>query len=192
MICFVTNRLLNQERSLAYIIEEAIKAEVDYIILREKDLNTEELLDLALQLKPKFINSKSKFIINGDIEVAKKVKADGIHLSYDKYMKANIDFNVLAGVSVHSLEEAVNAEKKGADYIIYGHIFQTKCKEGLMPRGLENLKILRNNINIPLIAIGGINKENAAAVIEAGADGIALMSSIMEAENVAQYILNIF
>ena len=92
------------------------------------------------------------------------------------------------GTSVHSVDEAVEAEKMGVDYVIAGHIFETDCKKGLAPRGLDFLKQVCNAIKIPVYAIGGINADNINLVAKAGADGACIMSGFMTCENPAEYM----
>ncbi|GAA0731891.1 hypothetical protein GCM10008906_00860 [Clostridium oceanicum] len=115
--------------------------------------------------------------------MAKEINADGFHTNFENFINKNIEFNGLIGVSVHSLEEAVLAEKNGASYLLASHIYKTDCKKGLKPRGLDFIKSIRENTFIPLIGLGGINDENLEDVILKGADGIAVMSYIMADEN---------
>jgi len=88
-----------------------------------------------------------------------------------------------AGVSVHTLEDALQAEQKGADYVMFGHIFTTRSKPGLSPRGLDALRAVAHTVKRPVVAIGGIHPHNAKDVVEAGAAGIAVMSALFSAEN---------
>ncbi|OPH59790.1 hypothetical protein BC351_20120 [Paenibacillus ferrarius] len=85
------------------------------------------------------------------------------------------------GISVHSAEEAILREQEGADYVLFGHIYETKSKLGVMPRGLEELRHVADGVTLPIIAIGGITPERVSSVLEAGASGIAVMSGIWEA-----------
>lgn len=178
----VTNRKLVNGRNLIDVINGAVKGRADAVILREKDLCTDELYRLALELKQK-INDKIPLIINGNLEVAENIAASGVHFSYGQFINRKKKFKGLNGVSIHSLEEGENVQNIGADYILAGHIFNTSCKKGLEGRGTDYLKKLCDNLSIPVIAIGGISLDNINYVLEAGADGIAVMSSVMEAEN---------
>jgi thiamine-phosphate pyrophosphorylase len=177
----VTNRKLVNGRNLIDVINGAVKGGADAVILREKDLSTDELYRLALKLKQK-INNKIPLIINGNLEVAEYIGASGVHFSYEQFINRKKKFAGINGVSIHSLEEAENVQNIGADYILAGHIFSTACKKGLEGRGTDYLKKLCDNLRIPVIAIGGINLGNINNVLEAGVDGIAIMSSVMEAE----------
>lgn len=156
---------------------------MDRIILREKDLSIEELLIAAEKIKCITEENNISLIINGNMEVAQKINAEGFHIGFKKFMEEKYDYSGLIGVSVHSLEEAILAEKNGADYILASHIFQTNCKKGLEPKGIKFIENIKSKVNIPVIALGGINEKNAKEVIVSGADGIAVMSYIMAAQN---------
>lgn len=183
MLYLITNRKLSGSKEFHKVMDEAIKGGISAIILREKDLPYEKLLSMAKKLK-KVIGSRDvKLIINNNLEVAKDVEAYGFHLSFEKFIETKISFKGIIGVSVHSLEESIAAEKQGADYLLVGHIFETDCKKGLPPRGIELIKSIKKNVTIPIIALGGISSKNILEVIEAGADGAAIMSTIMQAED---------
>lgn len=175
----VTNRKLCND--FYSRIKEISKSNLKYLILREKDLEYKELLIMAKNVQSILKYSNIKLIINSNVEVAEEVNAYGIQLSFKDFCKnKGKNFNGIKGVSVHSLSEAIEVEKRGANYIIYGHVFNTDCKKGLKPRGLIEFKEICNKVNIPVYAIGGINKENYKSVLEAGADGVAVMSSLMK------------
>lgn len=175
----VTNRKLCND--FYKRIKEISKSNLKYLILREKDLEYKELLIMAKNVQSILKDSNIKLIINSNVEVAEEVNAYGIQLSFKDFCKnKGKNFNGIKGVSVHSLSEAIEAEKRGANYIIYGHVFNTDCKKGLKPRGLIEFKEICNKVNIPVYAIGGINKENYKSVLEIGADGVAVMSSLMK------------
>lgn len=161
-------------------IDEISKYNLDYLILREKDLNDEELENMANRIKSIFEESQIKLIINGNINVAIKTNAYGVQLSFKDFCGGiGNGFSGIKGVSVHSLKESLISEKKGADYLLYGHIFETDCKKELAPRGVEKLKEICESVKIPVYAIGGINEKNFHQILEVGASGIALMSSLM-------------
>lgn len=212
MIYFITNRKLVEPENFLPIIEEAAVAGVGTIILREKDLNYTDFLKLGLKVKaitsqlgvprkaevleiPEVPGDQGKpgvsIIINGNIQVAREIKADGVQMGFKDFMKKRPDFPGLVGVSVHSLEEAQLAEQKGADYLLASHIFPTDCKKGLVPRGISWLKEVTSRIDIPVVALGGIKLENIKSVFEAQASGAALMSEIMCAPDVAGLITDL-
>lgn len=189
MIYFITNRKLVEPKKFLPIIEEAAGGGVGTIILREKDLNYTELLELALKVKA--ITSQVSLIINGNIQIAREIKADGVQLGFKDFMEKKADFPGLVGVSIHSLEEAQLAEQKGADYLLASHIFPTDCKKGLAPRGISWLKEVTSRTKIPVVALGGIKLENIKSVFEAQASGAALMSEIMCAPDVTKLITDL-
>lgn len=178
----VTNRKLVKDGDLIRVVEASVKGGADAIILREKDLASEDLGRLALEIK-EVVKEKIPLIINGNYEVAIKAKADGIQLSYTTFLDFNKDYDKLTGVSIHALEEAKNADNMRADYLLAGHIFNTDCKKGLKGRGTEFLKEICDKTSIPVIAIGGINLNNISGILKSGAKGVAIMSSVMEADN---------
>ncbi|GFP77389.1 thiamine phosphate synthase [Clostridium fungisolvens] len=190
-IYVVTNRKLIKEGTLQEIAESSVKGGATAIILREKDLETCCLKELAIKVKEKLSNSNALFIINGNYKVAKAIGADGVHLSFNDFMNFEEKFDGLLGVSVHSLEEAKLAEENGASYLIAGHIFETSCKEGFKGRGLDFLSKICESIRIPVIAIGGISENNIRDTMKCGAYGAAVMSSVMKSKDPENYICSL-
>ncbi|QAA31388.1 thiamine phosphate synthase [Clostridium manihotivorum] len=186
-IYVVTNRKLIKEVALEDICKKSAEGGAAAIILREKDLKTEDLLELAYRVKNE-LKGRVPLIINGNYEVAKRANSDGLHLGYNAFMDFEVEFSGCLGVSIHSLQEAIDAEKKGADYLIAGHIFETSCKEGLAGRGLGFLSEICNTVRIPVIAIGGISEENINSVMKCGAYGVAVMSSVMNSKDPKSYV----
>lgn len=189
MLYLITNRhLVPSNRTLIQVIKKSVRAGVQAIILREKDLSTQELLPIALEIKKicdeQPLDKRPKLIINSNQEVAQAVNADGLHVSFNFFTNSVVRYEGTIGVSIHSIEEAVIAEQKGANYLLAGHIFATDCKKGLAPRGLTFIKSLKRHVKIPVIALGGIVPENYKSVLETGADGIAVMSTIMKADDI--------
>jgi thiamine-phosphate pyrophosphorylase len=188
MIYVVTNRK-DAGTNFFKKLEEAIEAGIDAIIVREKDLKTSELLDLTLKIKKIIGEKKVKLIVNGNYNVAKNVNADAFHMTYKNFI--NKPFFKSIGVSIHSKEEAIEVEKNGANYILAGHIFKTKCKENLTPKGIEWLSSIKNEVKIPVIAIGGINSNNLSQLVKIGITNIAVMSLIMNSKNISKEIKNL-
>ena len=182
----VTNRILCND--FYKHIEEIAQNNVSYMIIREKDLNYNELYILTKRIKEITENYNTKIIINSEVKIYKELNLYGVHLSFNNFKENHNNIKGIKGVSVHSYREALEAQKLGADYIVYGHVFYTKCKEGLEPRGLDELTCIARDIKIPVVAIGGINNYNYRQVLKAGASGIAIMSSIMECDDVSEYI----
>ncbi|MDD3364706.1 MAG: thiamine phosphate synthase [Syntrophomonas sp.] len=179
----ITNRKLVADGSFFSVIEQAIAGGINAIILREKDLPGEDLLTMAGQIKKIIAGRSVCFIINNNLEVAKAIQADGYHTSFDDFMQQSSRFDGWNGVSVHNLDEAITAAQNGANYLLVSHIFATDCKKGLKPKGVELIRDIKINVNIPVIALGGINPANCGQVCEAGADGIAVMSFIMQSHD---------
>lgn len=183
MLYLITNRNIVKCGDLYSVLQKAVEGGVDSIILREKDLPFEELVLVAEKIKDIIADKNVRLIVNGNIEVARKIKAEGFHIGFKNFIEKKYEFDGLLGVSVHSLEEAVLAEKNGANYILAGHVYETDCKKGLEPRGIDFIRTITSNVNIPVIALGGINEKNINNVLSAGADGVAVMSYIMAAED---------
>lgn len=180
----VTNRHLAAGDFLKQI-EKAAAARVDGIILREKDMEEKEYQRLAEQVQSICVRSETVLILHTCVRAARTLGVRRIHLPYEafcKMEKADRDWFHMVGVSVHSVEAAAEAQKRGAAYLTAGHIFATDCKKGVPPRGTSFLKAVCQTVEIPVYAIGGITPENAGACVQAGAEGVCLMSSLMQAE----------
>jgi len=125
------------------------------------------------------------FIVNDHADIAKAVDADGVHLGQDdlplEYGRKILGRDKLIGISTHSVEQAREAEAAGADYIGFGPLFPTKTKEAGPHQGVEKLRLLRNAVSLPVLAIGGIRPDTLAEVMQAGADGIAVISAVLSA-----------
>jgi len=186
----ITDRnVFSAQCSMYLAIESILEAGVNTIQLREKDLPVRELFDMAVWMRELTREYGAKLIINDRVDVALSVEADGVHLGRngipaDAVRKISGD-KLLLGVSAHNLEEAVLAERDGADFITVGPIYETpsKLKYG-EPIGIDALRKVKSRISIPVFAIGGIKLDKVNEVREAGADGIAVISAILKAENI--------
>jgi len=195
----ISNRKLCENENLEKQIQKIFSAYEKKIILknfdivsltlREKDLNKNEYLKLIEKIYPICQKYKINLILhqNYDLNLDDKYKIDGIHLSYNifKSLNENIKAELIKkykriGVSIHSLNEAKEAESLGASYVVAGHIFETDCKKSLEPRGLKFIEDLSSTLTIPIFAIGGIDEKNSLSVIDSGAFGVCMMSSIMK------------
>jgi len=186
----VTDRELSLGRSNLSVVQSAVKGGISCVQLREKNCTTREFIEQALILKD-FLSVQNRnimLIINDRVDVAQALGADGIHLG-QKDMPVSIAKKIVGkfmiiGISAETLDDAVQAEKDGADYIGVGPIFSTATKTDTgAPLGLEGLIRIRKTIKIPIVAIGGLNHKNAKAVIKSGADGIAVVSAIVSARD---------
>jgi thiamine-phosphate pyrophosphorylase len=169
-------------------IEMIAKSEAEAIILREKDLSEDEYFILAKSVQEICDKYGKNLIIHNFIDVAKKLGIRNIQLPFSKFISLNNLHNDFAsiGTSVHSIEDAVLAEKSGADYIIAGHIFTTDCKKGLAPRGINFLKDVCNTVKIPVYAIGGIDNNSVSELCALNCKnftGVCVMSALMKSDN---------
>lgn len=164
---------------------EKISKNCDLIILREKDLTEEEYFSLGEKFLNVCSNGRAVPVLHCFWKKALELHHDKIHLSL-KDFRENPQIREkfsLVGVSIHSIEEAKEAEALGADYVTAGHVFETDCKKGLKGRGLEFLRQVSQGVSIPVYAIGGISTENMESVREAGANGVCIMSGFMKADD---------
>jgi thiamine-phosphate pyrophosphorylase len=155
----------------------------------EKDLN--RVKEAAEEILIEKKNSSFTFIINDYVEVAETLPVDGVHVGKDDLpvpeVRKRVGPKKIIGYSSHSLEEAKKAEQDGADYIAFGAIFPTKTKGSGHPvQGVEKLKALVREIQIPVVAIGGITKENIDAVLKTGVDAIAMITALTQAPDVVE------
>ncbi|PLS07150.1 thiamine phosphate synthase [Neobacillus cucumis] len=176
----------------ADVLNEAIAGGVTIFQFREKGKNAltgAEKYDLARQLQSICREHQIPFIVNDDIELAIELGADGVHIGQEdepvNVVRERIGDNKILGVSVHTIEEAETALHAGADYFGIGPIYPTSTKDDAKPvRGTELIEILREQgFTIPIVGIGGITSENAAAVVKAGADGVSVITAISHADS---------
>lgn len=170
------------------VIESALKGGVKTVQLREKGLTTYELYSLAYELRKITLDFKANFIVNDRVDIALAVEADGVHLGWQSLpfniVRKLLGFEKLIGVSTHNRKEALQAQSCKADYITFGPVFSTPSKAGLLePVGPEEIRKIKSEVKIPVLALGGINEGNIEIVLKEGADGIAVISSIMHADN---------
>jgi len=185
-LCFVTNESLCLDKSIYNIVKQAVEGGVTMVQLREKNMNTKEFIYRALKIKEILKPYNVPLIINDRIDVALAVKADGVHIGQNdmpfRIAREMIPQNMLIGLSVETLDQAIEAEDYKLDYLGVSPVFSTPTKTDIStPWEIEGLRKLRSVSTHKLIAIGGINISNAAMVIEAGADGIAVISAICSA-----------
>ena len=184
----VTDRDLARGRSTFEIVKAAVDGGVTVVQLREKHCSTREFIEQALAIK-KFLKArKVPLIINDRLDVAQAVKADGVHLGQTdmplEMAKDILGDSMLIGISAESLEDAIAAEKGGADYLGVSPIYATPTKtDTAPPLGLAGLREIRKAVSLSLVGIGGLNKENSAEAIRSGADGVAVVSAIVAADD---------
>ncbi len=184
----VTDRALSLGRSSVDVVSAAIKGGVSCVQLREKNCSTRKFIAEALALKAVLKRHGIPLLINDRVDVALAVGADGVHLGQSDMRITDarriLEPYMVVGISAESVADAVQAEKEGADYIGISPVFATGTKtDTAPPLGLEGVRLIRAEVDIPLVGIGGINAGNGADVILHGADGIAVVSAIVSAKN---------
>ena len=168
-------------------VRQALEGGATAIQMRIKDASTREMYEIGRELRKLTNEYDALFFVDDRIDVALAVNADGVQLGPEDMpieVAKEIAPNLLIGASVYSLEEALDAEAKGADYLGAGSVFPTKTKSDVRVIGLEGLRRIVESVSIPVVAIGGINRENAREVLKTGVDGIAVISAVMGANDV--------
>jgi len=185
-LMLVTDRSLCHGATLPEVVRGAVEAGVAAVQFREKDLPAGEQLKLGAQVQQN-VRGKALFIVNDRVDVALALDADGVQLPASglpvALARKLLGNQRLIGRSVHSLQGAVAAEQAGADYIIFGPVYTTSSHPGAPPASTQALREVAQAVRIPVLAIGGITAENAAAVLQAGAAGVAVISAILRAHN---------
>lgn len=184
----VTDRAWTGKQSLYEQVEEALKGGITCLQLREKNLSDEEFLKEAIQIKTLCNKYKVPFFINDNVEVAIKCGADGIHVGQDDMaagrVRELVGDKMMIGVSAHSVKEAVEAVKNGADCLGVGAIFSTSTKKDASVLDLSVVSDICKAVSVPVVAIGGIKKDNISKLKGTGVDGVALVSAIFAADDI--------
>jgi len=185
----ITDAKLSRGRSHLEVAKAAIEGGASIIQFREKEMTTRELVETARRLKELTSQNSVPFIVNDRLDVALAVDADGVHVGQDDMPAALarqlIGPDKILGVSASAVEEALQAEREGADYVSASPVFTTPTKpDAPPPTGLEGLKAIVEAVNLPVIAIGGISEENATEVMEAGVQGVAVISAVVSAPDI--------
>lgn len=184
----VTDRHWLKAHSLYEDVEAAINGGVTCVQLREKHLNRQLFIREAKELKEICNQNQIPLIINDDVEVMLEVDADGIHVGQNDMQAQDvrklIGSDKVLGVSVQTVEQAITAQNAGADYLGVGAVFPTETKDDAIEVDLATLQDICQHVDIPIVAIGGINQENLLQLEGSGIDGIAVVSAIMAAEDI--------
>lgn len=184
----VTDRSWLGDKTLYEQVEEALKGGATFIQLREKELDDETFLEEAIEIQKLCRKYNVPFVINDNVEIARKMNADGVHVGQSDMeagdVRAILGEDKILGVSAQTVEQAVLAEKRGADYLGVGAVFHTGSKADADDVSHETLKAICEAVNIPVIAIGGIGKNNVEQLSGSGICGIAVISAIFAAENI--------
>jgi len=187
---FITDKNLSK-KGIISDAKEAIRAGVRYVQYRSKDMDSEKAYAEALRLRR--LCKDITFLINDRVDLALRVDADGVHLGQDDLPVAMarrlLGENKIIGLTVHSIREAKEAKKSGADYIAVSPIYVTKTKRDAgKPHGPALIKKIKKAGKLPVVAIGGINLSNAEEVIRAGADGLCAISCVVTKPDVSKEI----
>ena len=186
----VSDRYWLAGRELKDDIRKAIEGGVRFVQIREKELSQDEFVQEAFSIKDVCAQYDSPFVVNDDIEVAKLVDADGVHVGQSdesaKKARRILGEDKIIGVSVQSVEDALQAQEDGADYLGVGAMFSTNTKKDADDVSLETLRSICEAVSIPVVAIGGISEKNIAQLKSSGIKGVAIVSAIMASENIYQ------
>jgi thiamine-phosphate pyrophosphorylase len=188
----LTDRKTSRGRSHLQVAEAAIAGGADVLQLRDKEASSGRLYQEALQLRKLTGDAQVPFIVNDRLDIALAVDADGVHVGQSD-LPASVVRRIMGpgkilGVSVATVEEAIRAEQDGADYLGVGPVFEARGTkpDTVEPMGLDCIALIRRHCRLPIVAIGGINAENARKVREAGADAAAVISAIVSADDISE------
>ncbi len=185
----VTDRAWTGTQSLFEQVEAALQGGATCIQLREKALDHAAFLEEARALKALCSRYGVPFIINDNVDIALACGADGIHVGQEDMqagaVRTRVGTDCILGVSVHNVKEAMLAVENGADYLGVGTMFTTSTKADALPVSLCELKAICQTVSVPVVAIGGITRENIGRLSGTGVDGVALVSAIFAAKDIA-------
>lgn len=178
----VTDRHWLEEKSLYEVVKESLDGGVTFVQLREKNLSDEIFLEEAKVIKELCDEYKVPFVINDNVDIALAMNADGVHVGQSDMeagdVREKLGPDKIIGVSAQTVEQAVLAEKRGADYLGVGAVFPTGSKDDAIEVSHETLKAICEAVSIPVIAIGGITRDNVIELAGSGICGIAVISAI--------------
>ena len=184
----VTDRSWLGEQTLYEQVEEALKGGATFVQLREKELDDDTFLAEAIEIQKLCKQYNVPFVINDNVEIARSINADGVHVGQSDMeadnVRALLGENKILGVSAQTVEQAILAEQRGADYLGVGAVFPTGSKADADDVSHETLKAICEAVSIPVVAIGGIGKHNVLELSGSGICGIAVISAIFAAEDI--------
>ena len=186
----VTDRHWLNGRRLIDVVRESLDGGVTMVQLREKTLEEGKFLEEAKELQALCRERGVPFLVNDNVEIAREMNADGVHVGQSDMeaqdVRAILGPDKILGVSAQTVEQAVLAEKHGADYLGVGAVFPTGSKDDADDVSYETLKAICEAVSIPVVAIGGITQENVAKLAGSGICGVAVISAIYAAKNIRQ------
>lgn len=180
-VCFITPEGFESDK-LAETVLMLLESGIKWIQYRDKKNSKKLIYQNALNLRELTTDFGAFLTINDYLDIALAIDADGVHLGQEDLPLSEakkIINNKIIGISTHDLNQAVEADRGGADYIGFGPIFHTSTKDAGQPKGLSALKVVKEVVKIPVIAIGGIITGNLMSVLEMGADGVAVSSGLL-------------
>lgn len=182
-------------RSFIESLEQAIKGGVTVLQLRDKEASSKEFYQRALEVKKLTEKYQIPLIINDRIDIALAVDAEGVHLGQQdlpvSVARGLIGPGKILGASTATLKEAEKAEAEGADYIGVGALFPTETKSNTRRVSLDQLKLIKDSVSIPVVGIGGISQHNLESIIHTGVDGVAVVSAILGKEDIQRAAKNL-
>lgn len=186
----VTDRMWLGDALLADQVDECIRGGATFIQLREKDITFDKYVEIAKEIKKVTDKYSIPFVVNDNVEVALASGADGVHVGQQDMqacdVRKKIGENKILGVSANTVEQALLAEKMGANYIGVGAVFSTNTKSDAQAVSYDTLKSICDAVSIPVVAIGGITKQNILQLKGCKADGVAVVSAIFAQKNILE------
>ena len=184
----VTDRSWLGEKTLYQQVEEALKGGASFVQLREKNLDEADFLQEAVSLKALCHRYGVPFVVDDNVKIACQADADGVHVGQEDMDAAEVRRRIgkdkILGVSAQTVRQAVEAQKKGADYLGVGAVFPTGSKADAVEVSRDTLEAICRAVDIPVVAIGGINKDNVSQLKGSGICGVAVISAIFASENI--------
>ena len=176
---------------VTHVAEQMIEGCVDMIQLRGKNTSLDELTSYAAHLHELTHKSSTPFIVNDYAEIASQLPVEGVHVGQEddsiETVRRKAGRAVLIGKSTHTVEQAIAAQREGADYIGFGPIFATPTKPDYAPIGLAEVRRVHAETSLPIFCIGGINIDNLQSVIDAGAKRVVIVSALLKAHSIVDY-----
>ena len=191
----VTDRHWLNGRTLYEVVKESLEGGVTFLQLREKTLDEAHFLEEAKELQKLCKEYKVPFIINDNVDIAVAMNADGVHVGQSDMeagdVRAKLGPDKIIGVSTQTVEQAILAEKHGADYLGVGAVFPTTSKDDAAEVSYDTLKAICEAVSIPVVAIGGITQENVVKLAGSGIDGVAVISAIYAQKDIKKAFIKV-
>jgi thiamine-phosphate pyrophosphorylase len=185
-LCFITDQNTSSPLPFGDMTRKVLKSGVQWIQHRDKKSSRRQVYQNSVILRQITKGTHAVLTINDYPDIALAAEADGVHLGQDdlplREARKVMGKDTIIGISTHSQVQAVEAERDGADYIGFGPVFHTGTKDAGQPKGIDLLRKIKQEVGIPVVAIGGINLENLVSVLETGVDAVAVASAILKGD----------